>query len=129
MKQQILPTNRGLDTILYLDGKAVAGQQSAKLNRGMTPIDITNKINGEWTASIAGLRHWSIFCSGMFIKDDESFQKLEDAFNTGKKLTVRMANDDITYYGEGYITSFPVNASYSKEVTYQLNIKGTGPLE
>ena len=39
---------RGVGVVLYVNGVAVAGQENAVLQRNMSPINITNKINGDW---------------------------------------------------------------------------------
>ena len=41
------PLHRGMDIILSINNKKIGGQSNAKLNRTMSPINITNKINGE----------------------------------------------------------------------------------
>ena len=38
----------GIDIVVKVDDKPIAGQLNATLNRSMSPIDITNKINGDW---------------------------------------------------------------------------------
>ncbi len=46
----------GIDVVLSINGKPVAGQQNATLNRSMSPMDITNKMNEEWKDSRDGIR-------------------------------------------------------------------------
>lgn len=41
------PLHRGIDVVLSINDKKVGGQNNATLNRTMSPIKITNKINGE----------------------------------------------------------------------------------
>ena len=41
------PLHRGVDVILSVGNKIVGGQTNAVLHRTMSPINITNKINGE----------------------------------------------------------------------------------
>lgn len=126
--KQVLPPHKGINAAVFIGDKAVGGQLKATLNRTMTPINITNKINGVWNESLSGLQGWSITCNGMFIKDDEAFQLLEQAFYNGTKVTVRLTNQNKEYYGEGLITNFPIATAYDDAYTYNITILGVGKL-
>jgi predicted secreted protein len=94
MKEQ---TQKGINVILYIDEAPVAGQLGAVLNRSMSPIDITNKINGEWSESLAGLRSWNIICNGIYIKNADSFSALEEAFMNNTKIKVSVSLGEKSY--------------------------------
>ena len=79
---------RSVDVAVYINGKAVGGQQGATLNRQSQPINITNKITNEWQESIAGVKSWNIVCSGLYVVNDASFSLLEDAFMNNKQVEV-----------------------------------------
>ena len=89
---------------------------------------ITNQINGEWEDSISGLRHWTLSCTGLFVKNSEAFQLLEDAFNQGKKITIKLSDNEKIYEGEALITNFPVAVNYNANFTYNITLLGTGEL-
>lgn len=129
MGRTVIPSNHGVKAILTIDGTVVGGQKTAILNRTMTPINITNKINNEWQQNIAGTKNWSLTCGGIFIKGQEAFDLLEEAFYQGKEVTVRLSDDDREYTGKAVITSFPVTANYNDAFAYSLILLGTGPLE
>ena len=129
MGRAVKPTNQGISAILTIDGVVVGGQQTAMLNRNMSPIDITNQINSEWQKNIAGSRSWSLTCGGMFIKGQSGFNLLEQAFYEGKEVAVSLTDGDRKYQGKALITSFPVTANYNDAFTYTLVLIGTGPLE
>ena len=67
---------RGIDVVLYIYDIAIEGQQQASLSRSASPIDITNKINNDWSVSIGGIKNWSIQCNGTYVKNAESFNML-----------------------------------------------------
>ena len=121
--------NRGIDAIVYINDKPVGGQKNCVLNRMMTPINITNKITGEWSDSIAGLKSWNLTCQGMFIKDEESFDQLEQAFYNGEKVKVKMSDDNRSYEGEALIVNFPITATYNDTFAYSITFTGAGELK
>lgn len=121
--------NRGIDAIVYIDDKPVGGQKNCILNRMMTPINITNKITGEWSDSIAGLKSWNLTCQGMFIKDEESFDQLEQAFYDGEKVKVKMSDNSRSYEGEALIVNFPITATYNDTFAYSVTFIGAGELK
>lgn len=123
------PMHRGVDAILSINDIILGGQQNATLNRSMSPINITNKINGEWEDNMSGLRHWTLSCTGLFVKNSEAFALLEDAFNQGKKVTIKLSDNEKTYEGEALITNFPVAVNYNANFTYNITLLGTGELK
>ena len=129
MNQTMRPARKGLDVILSIDGRVLGGQQEARLERSMTPIDITNRINSDWSNSLPGTKRWSLLCTGIYIKDSAAFDLLEQAFNIGAKVQVLLKDTDREYHGEALITSFPLNAPYSSACAYNINLVGCGALE
>lgn len=127
MKEQ---TQKGINVVLYIDEKPVAGQLGAILNRAMSSIDITNKINGSWSNSLSGVRQWNVSCNGIYIKDSDSFGALENAFMTNQKIQVSIqVADDRAYTGTALITDFPLQAVYNDNYKYSLKLLGVGPLD
>lgn len=123
------PTNRGINAIIMVNGVVIGGQKNCILNRTMTPINITNKIHGEWQTSLSGLKSWSVNCTGIFIKDAESFDILENAFYNGEEIEIILTDNNRKYQGTALITSFPINANYNDTFTYSISCLGTSPLE
>ena len=122
------PLHRGVDVILSINNKKVGGQTNAVLSRTMSPIKITNKINGEWENSLAGVKSWSLKCAGLIVKDEEAFQELEDCFNNGTAVTASLADADKTYTGSALITNFPVSAPYNTNFSYSITLLGINEL-
>ena len=123
------PTNRGLDAILSIGDKIIGGQQNCILNRSASAINITNKINGDWQEYITGSKTWSLLCSGVFLKDEESLLLLEQAYNNGTPIDLKLTDGNRSYQGQAIITNFPVEAKFNAAFTYNLNLQGTGPLK
>lgn len=127
-KTMVLKPNKAVNAILSIDGRPLGGQKNCTLNRTMKPIDITNKINGDWNKSLAGLKGWSVNCTGMFIKDEESFDILEKAFYDGTAVDVKITDGNRSYAGSALITNFPVNLNYNDTFVYNITLLGTGEL-
>ena len=120
---------KSLNVLLSIDGKAVAAQQNARLNRQARLADITDRIALEWEDYLAGTRAWTVTCDGAYVIDDEALDTLEQYFIEGKPLEVKITNEsNLTYTGKAIITSFPIGATYNKDVSYSLTLQGKGAL-
>ncbi len=120
---------RGVGVVLYVDDIAVAGQESATLQRTMAPINITNKINGDWKENIAGVKQWSINCSGIYVKNAKGLSQLEEAFMNNQEIEVKVILDDCSYVGSALITDFPLSAIFNSQFKYSLRLLGSGELK
>lgn len=125
MKQIV---QQGIDVVLYINSNPVAGQMGATLNQSMSPIKITNKITGKWEESIDGLRSWNIKCNGLYVKSEESFQELLEAFMNNQPLSVSLTVGGKQYLGNCLITDFPIQAVYNSQFKYNMTLLGTGAL-
>lgn len=125
MKKQI---QQGLDVVLYVNDIPVAGQLGVTLNRSQNSIDITNQINGQWSESLAGLKTWSLDCSGVYIKNQESYNLLEEAFMNDTNIQVKFSMGNKQYTGDCLITSFPLQSNYNKRFKYSIKLLGNGEL-
>jgi len=119
---------KGINILLLVDNVPVAGQLNVSFNRSMTPINITNKINGEWETSLSGIKNWKIDCNGAYILGIESFQKLEEAFMKNEYISVKLQTSFGEYSGEALITDFPLSSQYNDSYKYKISLLGTGKL-
>ena len=128
MLNQRTNMGRSVDVVVYLDNYPLGGQQGANLVRQAQVIDITNKINAEWSESLSGIKSWSIVCTGLYIVNDNSFALLEDAFMNNKPIEVSINVGSQQLRGKALITEFPLSAVFNKEFKYNLRLLGTGAL-
>ena len=119
---------KGINILLLLDNVPVAGQLNVNFERSMSPIDITNKINGEWETSLIGLKNWRIVCNGAYVLSADSLKELEDAFMNNKSIGVRLQTSSGEYKGEALITDFPLSSVYNDSYKYRISLLGTGKL-
>lgn len=128
MLNQRTNVGRSVDVVIYLNNYPLGGQQGANLVRQAQVIDITNKINAEWSESLSGTKSWSIVCTGLYIVNDKSFALLEDAFMNNKPVEVSINVGSQQLRGKALITEFPLSAVFNKEFKYNLRLLGTGAL-
>ena len=128
MLNQRTNVGRSVDVVIYLNNYPLGGQQGANLVRQAQVIDITNKINAEWSESLSGTKSWSIVCTGLYIVNDKSFALLEDAFMNNKPVEVSINVGSQQLKGKALITEFPLSAVFNKEFKYNLRLLGTGAL-
>ena len=115
---------KGIDIVLKINGKPVAGQQGATLTRSMSPIDITNQITGDWNESLGGLRTWRINCNGLFVVNTESLQALEDAFMNNTEIEASIIINGKNYFGRVLITDYPLSAIFNAQFKYSISLLG-----
>lgn len=120
---------KGLDILIYINGKVVGAQASAQLNRTTKIVDISNKITLDWDNFAIGSKSWSVSCAGAYIVDDEAFQVLETAYFEGNPVEVEFKKEGVlTMKGQAIITSFPLNAVFNNDLSYSINLQGKGAL-
>ena len=118
----------GIDIVLKINNKPVAGQLSATLNRSMVPIDITNKITGDWKESLGGSHTWRIKCDGLYVVNAESLAELENAFMNNEEIDISISFGGQNYFGQVLITDYPVSSIYNAQFKYNISLLGVGEL-
>lgn len=124
----IVPSNRGLQILIYIDGEKVSGQKDAILNQTANFSDVSNRIEKKWEKSIVAERSWNIKCNGLVIKNADSFKKMETAFLNGTPIAIVLMDDDKKFTGNALISSFPLTANYNDSFLYNITLTGTGEL-
>ena len=120
---------RGIDVVLRINNKPVAGQQNAILNQSMSSIDITNKINGVWNESLAGTHTWRIQCNGLYVLNAESLLALESAFMNNEEISVSFSFGNKNYFGRALIIDYPLSSTYNAQFKYVISLLGIGELK
>ena len=128
MLNQRTNVGRSVDVVVSLNNYPLGGQQGANFMRQAQVINITNKINSEWSENLSGTKSWSLSCSGLYVVNDKSFALLEDAFMNNKPVEVSINVGSQQLKGNALITEFPLNAVFNKEFKYTLKLLGTGAL-
>lgn len=120
---------RGFDCLISIDGQPVAAQINASLDRNTDTADITDNITMQWKESLSNLKEWRVTCNGAYAANDEALAALEDAFLNNSIVDIKLKSNEISYVGKAYIISFPIGAQYDGDVTYNISLLGSGPLQ
>lgn len=121
-------TQKGIDVILKISDKVLAGQLGARLTQSASPIDITNKINGEWRESLMGVKSWQIDCNGLYVKSADTYHQLQTAFQSNASIDVEIVLDQHKYVGKALLIDFPLTAMYNDTYKYNARLLGDGEL-
>lgn len=128
MGRMVQPAAKGIDAIISIDSTPLAGQKNVLFNRMAVMESITNEIDKSWSRSIPSTKSWTVNCNGMFIKNEDAFKSLEDAFFNGDELNITLQGNGRKYEGLCHISQFPLSANYSDTLTYSLTFVGCGEL-
>lgn len=121
-------TQKGINVVLKVGEQILAGQLGARLVQSASPIDITNKINGEWREYLGGIKEWQIECNGLYVKNNNTYLLLQEAFRTNTAIDVEVILDQHRYVGKALLTEFPLAAVYNETYKYNARLLGDGEL-
>lgn len=121
---------RGLEILLFVDGKEVGGQRGASLSMSADELDVTDKNTTGYKKFLVGLKEWSISCDGLVVAGEEGYDALFNAFIAGDVIEVQLKKKDGTfgYQGPVVIASMDFDAQYDDALTYSCELKGAGDL-
>jgi TP901-1 family phage major tail protein len=128
---------RGIDFIIEVNTGTdaspiwtkVAGQRGGKLTRGTDDLDLTSKDGSGWEDSDYGNLSWGIESDGLLTEGDAGYLALENAYMNRQKIKVHMKTaGGSKYEGKVLIQDFPIDAPHDDLVTYEVKLKGCGPL-
>lgn len=128
---------RGVDILLMANTgtdaapvwTAVGGQRNATLTEESETIDITSKDSAGATESDYGLYSWSVSADGVYTPNEAAYVALQNAMRNKTKIKVRIRENGVdALEGLALVTSRELDAPYDGEVTYSLELTGTGTL-
>jgi predicted secreted protein len=133
----------GTEIKVYSTGTTnlVAFAQNCTLNVNHSPREITNKESAGYKEILEGLRDYSVDIDGAYAWTNKSGVALTDGVDDTLETNVLNARQsvsfifgdttstsDISYSGNGYITSVSITGGTEDTATYSLTIEGTGAL-
>ena len=121
---------RGLEILLYVNGKEVGGQRGASLSMSADELDVTDKNTTGYKKFLVGLKEWSISCDGLVVLNEQGYDALFNAFIAGDVIEVELRKEDNSfgYKGDVVISSMDFDAQYDDALTYSCELKGAGDL-
>lgn len=122
----------GLDIAVSVNGLVIGGQVDADLTREAIVIDTTSKDSGDYSTAMTHIKKWSVDCTGFTLINDDGYELLLDAFDTGSKLDLEINHKtykNFYYKGQVVITEFPESYHAKEAVRYTLSLLGVSKLE
>lgn len=126
---------------IFTDGVpvAIAGQNGLTVSvEADTAESLTKDGDGEWLTQLAGQKSWSISTDGLWAVDDDGRNMIMDALANGTLLCAgvylreKISGDAVKLTpirkGMVNVTSDELNAPADDNVTYSVELTGTGPL-
>lgn len=126
---------------VFTDGVpvAIAGQNGLTVSvEADTAESLTKDGDGEWLTQLAGQKSWSISTDGLWAVDDDGRNMIMDALANGTLLCAgvylreKISGDAVKLTpirkGMVNVTSDELNAPADDNVTYSVELTGTGPL-
>lgn len=127
---------RGVDILVEVESEeegqfvTVGGQRGATLNETVETVDVTSKDSGGAYEYDYGFFGWTISADGLYVKNDEGYELLKQAMRQKKKVKVQIKEEGTaTETGEALVISRDLEGPYDGEVTYTIELQGTGNLE
>ncbi len=120
--------HKGINVVLKLGETVLGGQLGATLTQTAETIDITNKITGEWSEVLEGIKSWQITGNGLYIKNHKTYSLLQEAFSTNTAIDVEVMIDGHRYVGKALLIEFPLTAVYNNTYRYNYRLLGDGEL-
>lgn len=126
---------RGVDILIMVESStvpgtfvAVAGQRGGTFKEESETIDVTNKMSAGYTENDYGLGSWSISCDGVHVLGSAQLTQLRDAMRNKTLVKCRWVEAGASLVEEGMavVTSREIEAPYDAEVTYKVELTGSG---
>lgn len=119
-----------VDVLLKINEVVIGGQLNAELTRETQTLDITNKSCRGKREFIVLSDQWNVKCDGYYLLGDQGHRHLIDAIHNYKLLDISLRfSENYIMSGKCLIESYPIAMHDKKEVTYSLNLIGSGELK
>lgn len=119
---------KGIDFVLKINSKVVAGRKGASMSVSADTIDTTTAESNGWKEKDYGFKEWSISTDGLLIVDDLGFDAVEEALINGTILDIEVVRDKKKFTGKCLVTSLESDCPFDDMVSYSISLEGTGQL-
>lgn len=120
------------DLALYIDGTMVSFSTNSSFDRGMETREVTNKESGGNAEFRESKLSWAASGEHILAMDaPQGFTQLETLMLTRGQVTLRVAFDESPnkfWEGKAYITALNMAAPVEGNITFTVNLQGTGAL-
>lgn len=120
------------DLALYVDGTMVSFSTNSSFDRSMETREVTNKESGGNAEFRESKLSWTASGEHILAMDaTQGFTQLETLMLTRGQVTLRAAFDESPnkfWEGKAYITALNMVAPVEGNITFTVNLQGTGAL-
>ena len=130
---------KGNNLMLFVGSTPIAFAKTCDLSISSASIDTTNKMSGNWKASLAGQNSYTISSDFLYttVVGDTSFDALLISQSAGTSITFTIGIADATtfaltgtgmYSGTAHITALSMKAEDNAIVSCSVSLEGSGAL-
>ncbi len=103
-------------------------QKDCTIDRGTSPIDVTNKDSGGWEESLAGYKNWGITFDAFLVEDDAGLLQIEADHEAGTVQNYRITTPDHVFVGTAVLEGFSFTGPDGDASVVSFTLKGSGSL-
>lgn len=119
---------KGISFVLKFGQEILGGKQGASLSLSSDTIDSTTADSEGWKEKDYSFKEWTISTDGLLVKNDACYDKVEEALFNGTVLDIVVDRAGKLYTGKCLVTSIENDAPYDDNMSYSINLEGTGAL-
>ena len=119
---------KGIDFVLKINNKTVAGRKGASMSVSSDTIETTTAESNGWKEKDYGFKEWSISTDGLLVVNDLGFDAVEEALIDGTILDIEVIRDKKKFTGKCLVTSLESDCPFDDMVSYSISLEGTGEL-
>lgn len=107
----------------------LAGQRDTRMAGASNPIDIGDKLDADWGATMGGIKNMTITVSGIADwPDTDGLDAIRQAWVSGEDINCRIVLNAAgeNYEGAFQVTQFEIGGSYQGATEYSITLANNG---
>lgn len=117
----------GKNLIVSVNGTAIAGAKSCRLQISGENIERASTTNADWREFIAGRKTWTVACDHLLPKTGTPLRSSAAMVNTVVTLTVGVEQDTLS--GSAIVRTWEVSGAVGTLAVGSFQFQGSGPLQ
>ena len=117
----------GKNLIVSVNGTAIAGAKSCRLQISGEHIERASATNADWREFIAGRKTWTVACDHLLPRTGTPLRSSAAMVNTVVTLTVGVDQDTLS--GSAIVKTWEVSGAVGTLAVGSFQFQGSGPLQ
>ena len=117
----------GKNLIVSVNGTAIAGSKSCRLQISGENIERASATNATWREFIAGRKTWTVACDHLLPRTGTPLRSSAAMVNTVVTLTVAVGQDTLS--GSALVKTWEVSGAVGTLAVGSFQFQGSGPLQ